>query len=157
MADIQIKVAKQSKRNRISRAFHAKNDSQTIASWKVDLNRVLLIFNVSCIVPPWPALTIHTQTELGLNIYATASDVRDGVTKTHTAVAGTHEVVSEVQRDVADTHVIVADTHVMVSGIHRQMLGSQEETDDQPLSVSNARIMPTLNTCSSFPRTKPGQ
>jgi len=157
VADIRGKVAKQSKRNRISRAFHATNDSQTIASWKVDLNRVLLVFNVTSIVSPRPALTIHTQTELGLNIYATASDVRDGVTKTHTAVAGTRDVVSEVQRDVADTRVVVEDTHIMVSGIHRQMLGSQGETDDQPLSVSNARIMPIPNTCSSFPRTKPGQ
>ena len=157
MGDIRSKVANQSKRNRISQAFHAKNDGQTIASWKVDLNRVLLVFNVCSIVSPRPALTIRTQTELGLNIYATASDVRDGVTKTHTAVTGTHDVVSEVQRDVADTRVVVEDTHIMVSGIHRQILGSQGETDDQPPSVGNARIMHTPNTCSSFPRTKPGQ
>ena len=109
----------------------------------MDLNRILLVFNVSSVVFLWPALIVHTQTELGLNAYVAISDVRDGVAKTHTTVA--------------ETHTVVADTQVMVSEMHRQMLGSQGEADDQRRSVSSTRVMPTLNTCSPLPRIKPGQ
>ena len=135
--EIRRKVTERSKQNAISRAFHAKNDSQTIANWRLDLNKVLLLFNVSSAVFSWPALTVHTQTELGLNIYVTVSDVRDGVAKTHATVADTHAAVSEVQRGVADTHTVVADTHAMVSDIRRQMVEGQGEADDQRRSVSN--------------------
>jgi len=47
VADIRSKVVERSKQNGISRAFHAKNDSQMIAGWRADLNRILLVFNVS--------------------------------------------------------------------------------------------------------------
>ena len=82
-----------------------------------------------------PALTFHAQTELGLNIYVTVSDVLEGVTKTQT-------VVSEVQRDVATGHIIAADTHAIVSDIRRQILGSQGEADDQRQLVSDTRSIP---------------
>jgi len=48
----------------------------------------------------------HFQTELGLNIYVTVSDVRDGIARTRT-------MVSEVQHDVADTCAMVADIVVV--------------------------------------------
>ena len=44
--EIQKKVVKQGKRNAASRLLHAWNDKKTIASWKLDLNRILHIFNV---------------------------------------------------------------------------------------------------------------
>ena len=130
MAEIRSKVAERSKQNAVSRAVHAKNDSKTIVSWKMDLNRVLLVFNVCPIVMGRPALTVHSQTELELNTYVTVSDVRDGVTKTHTVVANTHTVVSEVQRDLANTHAVVSD-------IRRQLLENKEAVDEQRGSVSN--------------------
>ena len=116
LADIRSKITERGKQNAVSRTFHARNDSQAIASWKPDLNRILLVFNVRPVVSVWPALTVHSQTELGLGIYVTVSDVRGGVTKTHT-------IVSEVQRDVADTRAMVSD-------IRRDMLRSQEGTGD---------------------------
>ena len=137
LADIRGKIAKQSKRNPISRAFHAKNDSKTIASWRADLDRILLVFNVRSGIPAWPALTVYSQTELGLNTYVAVSDVRDGVAKTHTVVADTHIVV-------ADTHTVVADTHTMVSDIRREVLGSREGAEGQRRSVSDTRT--TLTT-----------
>ena len=72
------------------------------------------------------ALTVHPQTELGLNIYVVVSDICDGVTNTHA-------VVSKVQQDVANTHAIVSD-------ISRKVLGSPEGDDDQHRLVSDARI-----------------
>ena len=46
MAEIQRKVIKQSKRNAVSRIIHAANDKDAIAAWKLDLNRILQVFNV---------------------------------------------------------------------------------------------------------------
>lgn len=34
------------RQNAFSRAFHAKNNSQTIDGWRSDLNGILLVFNV---------------------------------------------------------------------------------------------------------------
>ena len=50
MAEIQRKVIKQSERNAVSRIFHAKNDKEVIAAWKVDLNRILHVFNVCSVI-----------------------------------------------------------------------------------------------------------
>ena len=137
MADIQSKVIKRSKKSALSRAFSAKKDTQAIASWRLDLNRILLIFNVRSALLVWTALTVRSQTELGLNIYVTASDVRDRVTKTHTVVADTRTAISDVQRDVAGTHTVVADTHAMVSDIRRQVLEREEGAGNQRRPVSD--------------------
>ena len=51
MAEIQGKVVKQSQRNLASRIFHAKGDKETIAAWKLDLNRILHVFNVCAVMP----------------------------------------------------------------------------------------------------------
>ena len=88
----------------------------------MDLNRILLVFNVRSVVSAWSILTVHSQTELGLNIYVAVSDVRDDVTKTHT---------------------VVADTHAVVSDIRRKMMGSQEGADERRRSVSDIQTRPT--------------
>jgi predicted YcjX-like family ATPase len=49
LGEIQEKVIKKGKRNTVSRLFHAKIDKETIAAWKSDLGKVLLIFNVRSI------------------------------------------------------------------------------------------------------------
>ena len=104
LADIRNKVAKRSMQNAISRAFHAKSDSQAIASWKIDLNRILLVFNVRSVASvPLSVLTVQSQTELGLNIYGAISNVRDGATKTHTVVVDTYAMVSEIRRGMQTT------------------------------------------------------
>ena len=41
-----MKIVKKGKRSAVSRLFHAKTDKETIAAWKSDLGKVLLIFNV---------------------------------------------------------------------------------------------------------------
>ena len=46
VADIQRKLVKWGKRNVVSRRFHAMNDKETIATWRLDLDKVLQIFNV---------------------------------------------------------------------------------------------------------------
>ena len=88
------------------------------------------------------ALTVHPQTELGLNIYVAVSNICDGVTNTHA-------VVSKVQQDVANTHAIVSD-------ISRKVLGSPEGDDDQQRLVSDTRIqtVPVLKCMLTIAQTR---
>jgi len=42
---------KQDGRNAAFRFLHAKNDKETIVAWKLDLSRVLQVFNVRSVLP----------------------------------------------------------------------------------------------------------
>ena len=53
VAGIQGKIIKQSKRSAVSRLAHARNDKETIATWRSDLNRILLVFNVRSVLSGW--------------------------------------------------------------------------------------------------------
>ena len=108
MAEIRKNVIKRGGRNGLSRMFHAKVDKETITTWRLDLNRVLHVFNVCSVSPARPPLTVHLQTELAIN----------------TVVA-----VSDVHRDVLNTHIIV-------SNIHRTIVESQDGADSEHRSVS---------------------
>jgi hypothetical protein len=81
LAEIQGKIIEKGKRNVVSRLFHAKNDKETIATWKSDLNKILLIFNVSSVVVVRLLLTVHFQTELALNTNTIVSGMGHDVTK----------------------------------------------------------------------------
>jgi len=41
-----MKLVRWGKRNAVSRSFHAKRDEETIAAWKLDLDKVFRVFNV---------------------------------------------------------------------------------------------------------------
>jgi len=74
---IQKNIVKRAKRgvHVISQLFHAKKDKETIATWRLDPNRILHIFNVRWIVSVWVSLTVHFQTELAINTHVTAVSV----------------------------------------------------------------------------------
>ena len=46
VAEIQRYIIKWGKRNTISRHYHAKDDKNAIVAWRLDLNRILQVFNV---------------------------------------------------------------------------------------------------------------
>jgi len=50
VAEIQRNIVERAKRNAVTRLFHAKNDKETIATWRLDLNRILHVFNVRSII-----------------------------------------------------------------------------------------------------------
>ena len=157
MAEIQRKIVKRGKRNAASRLVHAKNDKETIATWRSDLARILLVFNVRSVVFTWLVLIVHSQTELAINTHVTVFDIRHDVASTHTIVSNvhydvldTHAIVSDVRHGVANTHDVVselhhevADTHAIVSSIHRTVGKIQEGTYSQNLSVSITRALIT--------------
>jgi len=46
VAEIQGRIVGKRERGLLSRLAHAKNDKETIAAWKLDLIRILQVFNV---------------------------------------------------------------------------------------------------------------
>lgn len=48
---IQKNILKQSTRNVISRRYRAKDDKEAIASWGLDFERILRVFNVRSVTP----------------------------------------------------------------------------------------------------------
>ena len=91
MAAIQRKVIKQSKRNVVSRHLHAKNDKDKIAAWRLDLNRMLHVFNVRSIASVGRSLTLYSQTELLINTHAVVSGLEHSVRDIHRTIVGGQE------------------------------------------------------------------
>ena len=54
-------IEKQGKRNVVSRHLHARNDKEKIAAWKLDLNRILHVFNVRPTFSAWLLLTLFAD------------------------------------------------------------------------------------------------
>ena len=144
VAEIRRRIVKQGKRNVISRHFHARSDKETIATWRLDLNRILHIFNVRSGVVMLQLLIVNSQTELVINIHVTVSDIHHGVANTNTIVSAVrhdvsdaHAIVSNVQSDVTNTHAVVSDvhrgvinTHAIVSELHRSVANTHAIVSD---------------------------
>ena len=130
VARIQEKTTKKGGRNLLSRLAHAKNDKDTITTWKSDLNRILHIFNVSFVIPARSLLNVRLQAELALNTNVIVSDVHHGV----------------------------VNTHVMVSDIHRNILKGQDEQHRSVSGICAPfhRWM-NMNRPPPLYRLKPGQ
>jgi hypothetical protein len=91
---IQRKVIKKSRRKAISRLLYAKNDKETIAGWKSELNRILHVFNVRLLVSGWSLLTVNFQAELAVTTQVTVSD-------THTIVSNIRDDVSKIREGIS--------------------------------------------------------
>ena len=102
VTEIQQRIVKQGERGAISRHFHAKNDKDKIAAWRLDLNRILQIFNVRPIVSVRSLLTMHFQTELAINTNVTVSDTRNIVFDTRNTVSDTRHMVSDIHRTIVN-------------------------------------------------------
>ena len=57
MKEIEKRITERVKRKLISQLVHAKNDKEMIATWKLDLNVILHIFNVRSVGSVPPSLT----------------------------------------------------------------------------------------------------
>ena len=143
MKKIEQDTFEKGKRNRFSRLIRAKSDKDTIASWKSDLNRILLVFNVRSVAYVRSLLTVHSQTELVVNTHNTVSDVRRDFTKSQTVVSAIRNGVTNTKTAVSDVHQGVVTTQAIVSALQnniadlrRTVVGDREEVDDKNLSVS---------------------
>ena len=59
VAGIQEKIIEKCGRSLLSRLANAKNDKETVATWKLDLNRILHVFNVCHVFAVRISLTVH--------------------------------------------------------------------------------------------------
>ena len=103
MTEIQQRIVKQGERGAISRHFHAKNDKDKIAAWRLDLNRILQIFNVRPIASVWPLLTVHFQAELAINTHVTVSNIDNTVSDIHRTITNGQGGSGGGNRSVSDT------------------------------------------------------
>ena len=74
-------MIKQSGRNAAIRFVHAKVDGGTIAAWKLDLDRILQVFNMRLDMITWISLIAPFQTKLAMNTNITVADIHRGVSK----------------------------------------------------------------------------
>jgi len=118
VAEIQSNINKPSERNEVSLMFHAKDDKERIATWKLDLDRILHAFNVGSIISVWLSLTTHLQTELVMNTHVIASDTHHGIVNTQTMVSDTHYNILKNQEGTDDQLRLVSDIR---NAFRRQM------------------------------------
>jgi hypothetical protein len=124
---IQKKLVKWGKRNAVSRRFHAKNNKETIAIWKLDLDKILQVFNVC------PVIRVKTSVTLTLRFQREF----------------TRPIVSTIPHDVTNTHTVIYDarndvakTHTSVSDIRHNALKSPQDTHGQDRMVNITRTPP---------------
>jgi len=98
VAEIQRKVIKRSGRNAVSRLVHAKNDTETIAAWKLELTRILHVFNVRLDIFAWLLLIVPFQTELAINAHMMLADVHRTVLTGQESTEHQHHSVSGTLR-----------------------------------------------------------
>ncbi|KAF9787323.1 hypothetical protein BJ322DRAFT_716471 [Thelephora terrestris] len=78
VAEIQRKITKQTKRNAVGRIFHARDDVEAIAAWKLDLNNILQVFN----------------TELAIDTHIMVANIQRNVLTNQGGADGKHQSVS---------------------------------------------------------------
>jgi len=67
-----------------------------IAAWKLDLNRILQVFNVSFAAVVWLSLTGHSQTELTMVTHVIVSDIHHNMLNRQGGTDDQHQLVSSV-------------------------------------------------------------
>jgi len=96
MAGIQGRIVDKRKRGLVSRLANAKNDKEIIAAWKLDLIRILQVFNVRSAGSVRLPLIVSFQTELALNTHTIVSGMQQNMLKGSENTGGKGEAVSDI-------------------------------------------------------------
>ena len=119
----------------------------TITAWKLDLFRILHVFNVRSVASAWSRLTVRFQTELAINTNVAVSKVRYDIMKTDTDAVkpDTNAIKTDtnaVKTDTNATKIGTAKPDTTVPRTRRTVVRRQKGTDSKKRSVSV--------TCSLF-------
>jgi tetratricopeptide (TPR) repeat protein len=153
VAEVQGKAIKRSRRNPVSRLLHAKNDKELIAAWKLDLNRILHVFNVRYVVIVLLLLTVHVQTELAISTHGIVTDVHHSVVNTNTMVSEMHHNMLKGREGGDDQHQSVSCIGTL---FHRQINNHRCSPDSSQVSYLNYRWIKFLTfTCSILGESPP--
>ena len=134
MDEIQRHIIKRGKRNVISRRYHAKDDEEAIATWRLDLDGILHVFNVCTITSVRRLLTVRFQTELWTNIHPATSGA-------HQDTANKLITVSDVHRDASNAEVITPEVSNTTAIVSDNKLKSREGADGRSQAVSTTRSL----------------
>ena len=126
-AEIRRHLVKCGKRNPISRRYHAKDDEELIATWGLEFNRILRVFNVCSVVPVWRLPTFCFQAKPETN---TMSGARQDAPNKH------HPTVPDPRSNVANVH--------SASDIRRSELKSREGASGKNQAVSTPDTPPAI-------------
>jgi len=97
MAGIQGRIVNKRERGLLSRMANAKNDKEIIAAWKLDLIRILQVFNVRSAGSVRLPLIASFQTELILGAHTMVSDIHQNMLKGCEDTGGKDQAVSGIR------------------------------------------------------------
>jgi len=97
VAEIQARIVEKRERGLLSRLAHAKNDKEAIAAWKLDLIRILQVFNVRSAGSGRAPLIASFQTELTLSAHTMVSDIHQNMLKSSKITGDKDQVVSGIR------------------------------------------------------------
>ena len=87
VAEINTGVIKLGTRDPMSRIRHARSERDAIAVWRLELNRILHVFNVRFIASLLISLTIYFQAELVVNTLAADPNTQNVASENNSIVA----------------------------------------------------------------------
>ena len=132
----------------LSRVFLVKSDKVTITVWKLDLYRILHVFNVRPVAPVWSRLTVRFQTELAVDTNTVVSKICHDTMKTDTCA---------VKPGVGtDTYAVKTDTHAVKTDSNAAKTDSNAvKTDSDAVQIdTNAMRINTAKTDAAVPGTR---
>jgi hypothetical protein len=102
VSKIERKIVERGKRRATSRLLYGKNfDEETIATWRLDLKRILRVFEVRYVTFICPLLTFRFQTELKMNTHVIVPDTPYGVPNSATITPDIHHKALTSREDPA--------------------------------------------------------
>ena len=113
--DIHGNVTEKGRQNPLSRLLHAKNDKETIGTWKLDLNRILHVFNVRSLIFTRTSLIVSFQTELAVNTHVAVSDMRHDILGIRSDVSKIQEEIGGQVRSVSASCIQSAEMVILQS------------------------------------------
>ena len=107
VSEIQRKIIEKRERNSLSQLVHARNDKETIATWRLDLIRILQVFNVrSAGSVSTVADAPPPQTELALNTHNIVSDIHQNMSRSHEDTGDKNQAVSDTRTPPATKQTV---------------------------------------------------
>lgn len=146
----------------LSRVFLLKSDKVTITAWKLDLYRILHIFNVRSVAFAWSRLTVRFQTELVTNTNVVVSKICHDIMKsdTYTTKSDIYAIepypINAMKSDTNATksypNIIRSDTAVL--GTRRTVARSRRGTVNKKRQVSVTCTLSITEQTLTTPQTQ---
>ena len=102
VTDIQGKIVEWGRRNVVSRRFHANDNKETIATRRLDLDRVLRVLDARHFARVENVANFWLQKEFSTNATTTVPAVRDEIVVTYSSVSSNRNSVANTPTSISD-------------------------------------------------------